>query len=300
MPKKNTFSIDYATMNNVMGNVITIDNMTNIKDAEFKALDLPSTRYLGWKIDKSETGYVDGNKSPYIAEIDKAAWDYSGYTGSISITNETNTSGSIDKKESIWSYNWYKTIKFIPPSNDYNASITKNPARIPVLGDSVTWDIDKSSYFMTEDEPLSTNKTMRFFFLSKRAVDGQYDHIKFKYDETVSNGVKNDLYVMLLIPSNELDSYNRAEGTYRYYLLDYDNSRIKTDEVKTITDIFFNLQVQSGYEINVPIKLSNDLYTKVNGGTLIKFNDGLYKVKQIDGHDVTEQDDATLTLLTLK
>ena len=308
MPNKNTFSLDYATMNNVMGNVISIDELTNIKDAEFKALDLPSTRQLSWKIDKAETGYVNGNQSPYNNQGD-LPWYESGYTGGISITNESNTSGSIDKKESQWSYNWYKTIKFIPATNDINTVITMNPAPISVMGDSTTWDVDKSSYFMTEGEALTTTKTMRFFFLSKRAVDKQYDYIQFKYDETDSahldvisgmDGTK-DYYAKLLIPSNYIET-QQLDNTFRKYMLDYNNSpkNYGEGEIKTITDIFFNLQVQSGYEINVPIKLSNDLYTKVNGGTLVKFNDGLYKVKQIDGHDVTEQDDATLTLLTLK
>lgn len=308
MVNNNTFSIDYAMMNNVMGNVISIENLANIKDAEFKALDLPSTRQLGWKIDKAETGYVDGNQSPYNNEGD-LPWYNSGYTGGISITNETNTSGSIDKKESQWSYNWYKTIQFIPPTNDFNATITKNPAAIPVISDATTWDSHKSSYFMTEGEALPTSKTMRFFFLSKRAVDGQYDYIQFKFDETSDThydaitGVFNtkDYYTRLLIPSNYIET-EPIDNTFRRYMLDYNNSPKSTNngDWKTITDVFFNLQVQSGYEINVPIKLSNDLYTKINGGTLVKFNDGLYKVKQIDGHDVTEQDDATLTLLTLK
>jgi hypothetical protein len=85
-------------------------------------------------------------------------------------------------------------------------------------------------------------------------------------------------------------------------MLDYNNSATNTNkgQRKTITDIFFNLQVQSGYEIEVPIKLTNELYKKINGGTLIKFNDGLYKVKSLNGHDVMENNDATLTLLTLK
>ena len=69
---------------------------------------------------------------------------------------------------------------------------------------------------------------------------------------------------------------------------------------KTITDIFFNLRLQTGYQIDVPIKLPNNLYAKINSGTLVKFNDGLYKIRDVDGHDVAEQEDATLSLLTLK
>ena len=289
MPMKNTFSIDYAAMNNVMGNVISIEDLTNVKDAQFKALDTPSQRQLNWKIDTSETGYVDGNKSPYKTE--NLPWYDSGYTGSIIVSNETNTSGSIDKKESQWSYNWYKDIKF---ENGLGLSISGAP--ISVLSDAANWN-DDYSYGSAETDALNTSKTMRFFFLGKDISTTLYKYIEFKYD--VRNG--RDLNCRLVIPSNHIET-KQSDNSLRYYMLDYNNSIQNTNDGKrkTITDIFFNLYVQSGYQIDVPIKLTNDLYRKINAGTLIKFNDGLYKVKAIDGHDVSEQEDATLSLLTLK
>lgn len=289
MPNKNTFSIDYAAMNNVMGNVISIDNLANIKDAEFKALDTPSQRQLSWKVDTSETGYYHGNPSPYKTE--NLPWYNSGYTGSITITNETNTSGSIDKKESSWSYCWYKDIKFV---NGLGLSVKEAP--IAVLAENTIWD-DGNSYMNAQSESLNTSKTMRFFLLGKNVDTSMYKYIEFKYDE--NNG--RDLNCRLVIPSNYIET-KQSQGSKRYYMLDYNNSVQNTDggNKKTITDIFFNLYVQSGYQIDVPIKLTNNLYNRINGGTLIRFNDGLYKVKSIDGHDVTEQDEATLSLLTLK
>ena len=289
MPTKNTFSIDYATMNDVMGNIISIEKLANIKDAEFKALDTPSQRQLAWKIDKAETGYVQGNQSPYKTE--DLPWYQSGYTGSITIVNETNTSGSIDKKESSWSYNWYKNIKFV---NGLGLSISGAP--ISVISESSNWD-DEYSYGSAESDGLNTSKTMRFFFLAKNIDTTKYKYIDFKYDEKDGR----DLNCRLVIPSNNIET-KQSQGGSRYYMLDYNNSMQNTDagRRKTITDIFFNLRVQSGYQIDVPIKLSNDMYRKINGGTLIKFNDGLYKVKAIDGHDVAEEDEATLSLLTLK
>ena len=290
MPTKNTFSIDYAAMNNVMGNVISIENLANIKDASFKALDLPSTRQLSWKIDKSETGYYDGNQSPYKTE--DLPWYNSGYTGSITVTNETNTSGSIDKKESSWSYNWYKDIRFLN-----GLGLSESEAAVPVLADKEKYDIFTSSFLSVQGDTPNTSKTMRFFFLGKNADTSMYKYIEFKYDESNSG----DLTCRLVIPSNYIETL-QSDNSMRHYMLDYNNSATNTNkgQRKTITDIFFNLQVQSGYEIEVPIKLTNELYKKINGGTLIKFNDGLYKVKSIDGHDVMENNDATLTLLTLK
>lgn len=289
MPNKNTFSIDYAAMNSIMGNIISIENMANIKDAQFKALDLPSTRQLSWKIDKQETGYADGNKSPYKTE--NLPWYESGYTGSITVTNETNTSGSIDKKESSWSYNWYKDIKFV---NGLGLSITGAP--ISVISDTANW-ADTYTYSSAESDAPNTSKTMRFFFLAKDINTSMYKYIEFKYDEADGR----DRTCRLVIPSNNIET-KQSDGSFRYYMLDYNNTVQNTDggKRKTITDIFFNLHVQTGYQVDVPIKLSNDIYRRINGGTLIKFNDGLYKVKAIDGHDVAEQDEATLSLLTLK
>ena len=289
MPSKNTFSIDYAAMNDVMGNIISIENLANIKDAEFKALDTPSQRQLSWKIDQGETGYADGNQSPYKTE--DLPWYHSGYTGSITITNETNTSGSIDKKESSWSYCWYKDIKFV---NGLGLSIKEAP--IPVLSDKENWS-DDYSYGSAESDSLTTSKTMRFFFLGKNINTTLYKYIEFKYDEKDGK----DMITRLVIPSNFIET-KQSQGNNRYYMLDYNNSVKNTDggNKKTITDIFFNLRLQTGYQIDVPIKLPNNLYAKINSGTLVKFNDGLYKIRAVDGHDVAEQEDATLSLLTLK
>lgn len=286
MPTKNTFSIDFNAMNDIQGNIISIDNLANIKDAEFKALNTPSERQLTWKIDTSETGYYDGNKSPY--KTDDYPWYDSGYTGSISITNETNTSGSIDKKESQWSYAWYKDIRFTN-----GQGLTPQTASIMVIADKEKYD-SSYTYLNAESDALETSKTMRFFFLGKNAATTMYSYIDFQYD--LLNGTRKD--TRLLLPSNYIES-NTTNGTKRLYMLDYNNSAMDNRR-KTITDIFFNLRVQSGYQIDIPIKLSNNLYKRINAGTLIKFNDGLYKVMSIDGHDVMEQEDATLSLLTLK
>lgn len=284
MPNKNTFSIDYAMNNNLMGNIISIDDLASVNDAEFKALDLPSSRQLSWKIDKTETGYYDGNKSPYKTE--SLPWYDSGYTGSITITNETNTSGTIEKKESPYSYNWYKTIRFIN-----GRGLTPSQSDVQVISDKTAWDSETTYYNVASDNP-KTSFAMRLFFLGKDADTKLYKHIEFKYDELRGN----DMYARLVLPTNSIISQQN-----RKYVLDYNNLITNNhDSVKTITDIFFNLYVQSGYEVDVPVILSNDMYSKINGGTLIKFNDGLYKIKAVEGHDVGESEPSTMSLLTLK
>ena len=281
-PKKDTFSIDYSQNNDLMTNVIDLDKYGMASDAEFKVIDAPSSRQLTWKIDKSETGYADGNQSPYKTET--APWYLSGYTGGITITNETNTSGSIDKKDSSWSYNWYKTIKFIDEYGSGNKVLD-----VPVICDKSKWS-DETSYISQQGEKLQTNKTMRFFYIR----NGSSNYILFRYfvyDETMTP------QALLLIPSNECPPIQSSSSSSDVMLLDYDytNSGAK----KTITSTFFNIKLQDGYEIDVPIKLPNEIYAKINAGTLVRFNDGLYKVTKISEHDVKEEEKSTITLTTL-
>lgn len=292
-PSTNVFSIDYSMNNDVIGKIIDLDIYANKNDAEFKALDIPSTRQLAFKVDKNETGYADGNQSPYKTE--NAPWYLSGYTGSLTLTNEANTSGKIDKKESNWSYCWYKTIKFLHDQmyDHLHPSSTK-VFDVPVIANKSVWS-DESSYGAQDGANPSTSSTMRLFLVKRVTNTESHRLIRFKYDRRNPNlsWQTNDYKCTLIIPTNFIP----AGGQKKNYILDYDitNSGGKA----TITDTFFRIQVQSGYEINVPVKLPNDVYRRINSGTLIKFNDGLYKVSKIEGHDVKEQDYATITLITL-
>lgn len=288
MPSKNTFSIDSSMIRDLMTETISIDDLVNIKDAEFKTFDSPTERQLNWKIDRTETGYVHGNNSPFKTE--NYPWYESGYTGSASIINENNTSGTIEKKESLWSYNWYKTIKFIG-----GLGLSVKEAPIPVMASEDTYS-SLTSYVSKQNDKPETSLNMRFFFLSKNLTTTLYDYIEFKYDI-----VNNQTYTCrLVIPTNNIITRRQGQKD-TYYMLDYNNDVLSGNDIrkKTITDVFFNFKLSDAYQVDVPIKMTNDMYSKINAGTLIKLNDGLYRVKSIDGHDVTGNDDATLSLKSL-
>lgn len=315
MVNKNTFSIDSNINLNMMRNVIDIDSMTNVEDAEFKPLDSDSIRQLCWKNDLSETGYLQGNQSPYREHGFEKAWYNSGYTGNYTIENETNTSGSIKKTESLWSYNWYKTIQFINSKfstvggTDIYSSLSKNwygYVDIPVITDTEIWK-QGSDYYAYGSEKPKTSKTSRLFFIdnSKKTTA---EYITFTYDEVLDETrtrVVGERDCNLLIPKKWFLK-NNGSTDFRYSCLTYDKDSLSdgtfTEErFESMTDTFFkNLIVNGGYEINVPIKLTNQQYADTNAGTLFKLNDGLYRVKSIEGHDVNQEDDATLSLLTLK
>ena len=301
----NTFSIDSITDDNLMTNVIDIDKLVNVSDAEFKPLKSESIKQLNWKNDLSETGYVQGDNTPYYDDEDveeKVPWAESGYTGNYTIENETNTSGTIKKIESQWSYNWYKTIKFINAPLDTNVvGVYDEDGRPPFSGyagvsvicDSNMWK-DGSSYYTYGNEAPQTSKTSRLFFLDDGA-DQHYlpGYIAFIYDVEVPKyrpDLSYNYYCNLILPSNVLAG-NR---------LDYNKYIWRYYPTKSITERFFNEKINGGYDIEVPVKLTNQQYADVKQGTLFKLNDGLYKVKSIEGHDVNCESDSTLTITTLE
>lgn len=296
---KNTYSIDSVITDKIMGNIISLEDYCNVKDAAFKALDLPSTRQLTWKFDKAETGYADGNKSPYKTE--EYPWYESGYTGEITITNETNTSGSVSKKESQWSYNWYKTINFINSTD----GLSVKKADIPVISDASMWKRE-STYSNSNSSVLETSKTMRLFMLGVDESTKMYKYAAIPYDKTVKliggslslpRTTVDYKICKLVIPTNVIKTV--SIDSEKYYYLDYSDLVHKYKNAKTLTDVFFNLKVLSGYEVDVPVILPNDIYSEIKAGTLFKLNDGIYSISKIEGHDTSEYDKATLTLLTL-
>ena len=284
MVNSTTFSIDSQTDANTIGNTISIDDIVNVKDAEYKAITKPSSIQLTWKLDKNETGYADGNLSPY--KTTSNAFDNSGYTGSYIWENLNNTSGTIDKKESMWSYCWYKDIKFVN-----GIGLTPSSAKIPVMADKGLFE--ESNYGLQEGSAPNTSKTMRFFFLGKNVDTDMYNYVEFYYDQSTASSPHS---CKLVIPSNYIET-KAIGGGRRYYRLDYNTP---DGNSKSLKDTFFDIREYNNYEIDVPVRLTNDMYSNICHNTLIKFNDGLFRVKGIDGHDVSMNNEATLRLENIK
>lgn len=317
MKDSKTFSIDTIGGGTMMGNVIDIDKICNIDDAEFKPLKSDSIMEYKWKIDTSETGYAQGNQSPhrtnYSDSVSDAAWYESGYTGEETIVNDANSSGTVKKIEAPWSYNWYKTIHFL--HNYENPPITEEFSDISVITDASIWK-NGMTFAAAAKEMPKTSKTMRLFTLkrNKNMDNKQYSYINFKYDEKfINDSVEEHGYYIsgdkgvdkvcnLVIPSNYFETIDLTKNKHRLHL-DYKIMNNAYDgEVynQSLMDVFFSRNVKGGYDIEVPIKLSNEDYQKTKQGTLYKLHDGLYKVKSIEGHDVNKKNDSTLTLTTLK
>lgn len=280
-----TYSIDtMGNENDTYGNIIDIDEWANVKDAEFKRLDTRNTT-LQWTISTDEEGYVHGNDTRVV----KTRRDESGYTGSVTIENDSDTSSDEDKVKSNWSYTWMKDITFLNGSIAYPGGVKE----VPVIGDADLWE---NNYATVADKDYATDKTPRLFYLDKDPSTLIYDYLevqRYRNDTEIP-----EVKAPLIFCKNYI-TYSSSLGDMRTFRLDYDNT-LSTESDKSITDIFFNIKKGTQYEVDIPVTLPNDIYGRIRANTLVKFNDGIFRVLGIEGHNVQMNDRATLKLITLK
>ena len=276
-----TYSIDTQSVNDAMGEIIDIDKYANVKDAKFTRIDMASSTELGWTISTDEEGYKIGNNA---LATPRDARDGSGYTGSLIIQGDETAQGNEEKIKSNWSYNWYKTIKFI---NGWNG-MQEYSYDIPVIADASDFDM----VYMSDNINMQTSKTSRFMYLLKN----DYGTIQTIPVMGYKNDTKIDEYkCSLIIPSPYLVNVN-GKGMKTKFYLDY--NQVNAED--TITNTFFKLKDPQSYRIEIPVTLPNYIYPKITTNTLVKFNDGLYRVLELQGHDCKEEDKATLALTPFK
>lgn len=279
-----TYSIDtMANESSTMGTVIDVDKYANVKDAEFKRIDSKSTK-LEWTISTDEEGYVHGNNT----RQDKTKRDESGYTGGIEFIDESDTLDNEKKIKSNWSYTWSKDIDFVNGDEAFSGG-TKEA---PVIGDAEIWE---NTYLSIQDVDFETDKTSRLIYLDKNYNSNYYNFFniyKFRNDTTIPENK-----APLIFCKNYI-TYKNSLGELLTFRLDYDNE-LSTKTDKTITDIFFKIKKGYQYEVDVPVTLPNDVYFKIKSNSLAKFNDGLFRILGIEGHDASGTDEATLKLISI-
>jgi len=280
-----TYSIDtLSNEQNTYGNVINIDEWANVKDASFKRIDSKST-LLEWTNSTDEEGYIHGNNTKVD---DRTIRDESGYTGGIEFTNESDTSSSEKKIKSNWSYTWLKDITFVNGDTAFPSGVKE----VPVIGDASLWE---NTYLSINDVDFATDKTSRLIYLDKNPSSKMYNFFnvyRYKNDTTIP-----ELKTPLIFCKNYLN-YKSSLGNMITFRLDYNNT-LSTPTDRTITDVYFKIKKSYHYEVDIPVALPNDIYHKIRSNTLVKFNDGLYRVLGLEGHDVEGRSEGTLKLLSL-
>lgn len=287
-----TYSLDFMGKEDIFTNTVSIDKYCHNKDASFRRINLPSSINYKFKVDMNEEGYVHGNDSTYQTQH-QWLFNQPKHTGEILIENFNNTSGSEKKNESLWSYTWLKTIKL--PDN------TLIPA--PIICDAKLWG-ESYNYESVQREKLETNKTMRLFYIynKHRLIDAATTIPELNYIR-----ITGDHKFRLLIADAFHWEYGMHDG-HNYIgemadsFIDYDTRRLNTlnGNRKTITENFFDFDLNGKqYEVTVSCILPTTLYWAINKGSRVLFDDSLWKVKSIEGFDVSEQEPCELTLLSL-
>lgn len=289
---ESTYSLDWMGKDDLFTNTVSIDPYCHNKDASFKRINLPSSITYKFKVDAQEEGYVHGNDSPYHGQP-QWLFNQPNHTGELLIENPNNTSGSEKKTESLWSYTWLKTIKL--------SDNTIIPA--PVICDSKYYG-ESYTYESVQREKLETNKTMRLFYIyNKQRILGADSVIPELNYIRITGGHK----FRLLIADSGHWEYGKHDG-HNYIgerqdsFIDYDNRRMNTlnGNRATLTDNFFDLSLNGKqYEVTISCILPTTAYWAISKGSRVLFDDSLWKVKSIEGFDVSEQQPCEITLLSL-
>lgn len=282
----NTYSIDYLGDSSLLMNTVDLDPWCCEDDATYSKITRPSTIKLQWKINKEEEGYVHGNDSTYNTESDMP-YSQPEYEGDVTFTDKTNTSGSTSKKQSLWSYCWYKTIKTTGDNYTFPA---------PIISYAKQWD-SGWTYEMAQAEKLKTDFTMRFFYI---------------YNRKNANGVPlrnwlqidGDKSFRLLIVDNYVYSYVVGDNGLeerKSMMLDYNNTRENTRDGKdtTITDAYFALKQDKSYNVELQVYIPLSVFNQMNENTTVIFQNNEYSLASIDGYSTRENSRCKVMLKSL-
>lgn len=173
-----------------------------------------------------------------------------------------------------------------------DSSFTGGTKEVPVVGDESLWE---NTYLSIQDVNFATDKTSRLIYLDKNYNSKYYNFFNvygYKNDTTIP-----EKKTPLIFCKNYIQ-YKNTLGELTTFRLDYDNT-LSTKTDKTITDVYFKIKKGHQYQVNLPVTLPNQVYEKIRSNTLIKFNDGLFRILGIEGHDVSGKDEATLKLISM-
>lgn len=286
-----TYSLDFSDKNSLRTNTVDIDNYCHTSDAVYKRITLPSSVSYKFKVDTNEEGYVHGNDSPYEGQ---PQWSFNQpkHTGELLLVNPSNTSGSEKKQESQWSYTWLKTMK----------DSTGKTFPVPVIADASLFG-ESYTYDLAQKEALKTEKTMRLFYIYNKQdiINGtpipRERFIKITGEHTFRLLIADTNYWTYGIRTG-----HNYMGEWSTSFLDYDNSRMNTlnGNRTTITDNFFDTDINfNRYTCEIDAILPVPEYDAITKGSMVMFNDGLWRIESIDGFDPSEQEAATITLVSL-
>jgi len=256
----NTYTINSNTNNDTIGKIIDIEPYTDISKNKYTRIDSPSEYQFNFNFDTEEEGYTQQGKNNLKPKE---------YTGQGVFTNPAATNGTIDKKDTIFSYCWYKNIDWVDQNNN------KTTLTVPVISDSEIWS-DGISYIEAQDKNLFLNNNLRMFYVD----------FSQPYKYNILANPNNSGTSMFIYPvRNNVSGDGTLELTF--------DKKINN----SITNKLFNIKMSSGHEVETSLYLPPHLFNNIDSSTRFKMNNDIYQVKALEGFDPTEQEETTLTLI---
>lgn len=278
---EDTYSIDYSNIYTANGKVLKLDEYAHHQDAKYSRLDIPSTISMKFTIDKKEQGFNDDRKD--WKTDNKLFFVPQYYDGSRIYSNPSNTTEDELKYESKYSYNWFTEINCIDKNNN------RKTVYAPLIMKKDVYDLNDLR--AVRKKGYATNLNSRLFYIKNDDTIGN-SYIEFEYNE-------DNKKARLLLTS----PYKTLGGMFsnkRFYL-DYNSfNKPYTNHYSNIqTKYYNNINTNTNYQIDIDMILPNHTFSEINSSSYVSFNDGIYKMVGIDGHDTDEKNPSTISFKTL-
>ena len=260
-----TVSINHKKKFNVaLPNAVDIDDRVNTADVESGKIKYPKSMAVRYKIDTEEWGFEKSVNPP--EKLNDPDWkDYgdSGYTVINLSDDEFETSKS--EKNLNFSYTWYDDFNWYP------IPTFPVPLRLPVIS-KYTYMIDGYDY----EESMKHDG----YGLSQRFWFKPVNTNAYVYTRTYPSEIVN-----VYAPSNVIYG-NNGDLNLSY----------KTTEPSLLQ--YFNITpyLASNY-VTVEVYLSPEEYKQIKNGAMVKFDDDLYLVTEINGFDCTGNNPTELKMI---
>lgn len=243
-----------------MTDIIDLDIRTSVIQRRNESLKLPYLYELGFTVDTGEEGYYN-SIDEYVTDErgnEQKNIEAGNKGGGQYLTGSNETSKL--SQTSIFSYNWYKGLKD-------NESGGEPFISVPVISDHEVWENDYD-YAEMKDK-TDYNKAQRFWYQSG-------------FKELTLN---NDIVANMATVKEEYSFGNNK------LVLNY------KDETDSIMRSFFLLLTNSDncYTV-IDCYLTAEEYSRLNK-VLVKLNNDLYHVAEVDGYDPLEKNKCTLKLI---
>ena len=272
-----TYSIDYSNLYTSNGKIFKLDNFANHQDAIFTRLEIPSTLSMKFTIDKKEQGYNDDRSDWLMSDSKIFVPQY--YDGSKTYRNPSNTTEDELAYESKYSYNWYTEILAL--------KVHENGKRIyaPIIMKKDVYDLN--DYKAVAKKGYATDLNSRLFYIKNdKTMDESY--IEFEFNE-----YKQKCRLLLCSPFKTLGGM----FSNKVFYLDYNdyNKPFNRYYTNIQSKCYNNINTSTNYQIDLDMILPNNTFAEMNASSYVSFNDGIYRLISIEGHDTNEKNPSTVS-----